>query len=575
MRQGSKSGKGDKVKLSFEEAFQTYLKSGFPIIVIPTKEVDRATAALVELTKSWNQRLPKMRLPQDKEHLKIDGYDCMTWDCVNGWRSVTDKKIVIGNTNKQPHAGLQWLIGDQPRAGTYIMQNAHMFFADTYTLPELVQYFREQFEAGKIHNRHLFLVGDSSDLPTELQPMTVVIDYPLPSREELEVFVSDCVESQGIDLQEKVIKHAADAATGMTTHEVESAVCVAIVHSKGTDIDKDIVFSEKAKAVKRSGLLEHIPTDTSLDQIGGLENFKGWLKKVEAPFRDMAAAREYGLPSPKGCLVAGISGTGKSAAAKATAKLFGVPLFRLDIGRVFGGLVGETERKTRQLIQLMEAVAPCVVLIDEVEKALAGLGSSDQTDSGVTARLMSNLLYWLQEKTAPVYIMATANEVGKLPPEMLRKGRFDELWFVDLPSQAEREAILKIHIEKVGRDIKKFKGFEKLAGSPTLGYTGAELEAVVKQAMFDAFSDGQREFTLKDIEGAIAQTVPLIKTKAKEIEELRKWANNKARQANVGERVKVEAIQTKKSSGVFLDTDDALQALAKGAAKRRGRASDG
>lgn len=563
------------MKLTFEEAFQTYLKSGFPIICIPTREVDRATGMIVDMTKRWNQRLVKMNLPQDKEHLKIDGYDMMTWDCVNGWRGAVDKKVQIGNSGKAPHEGLKWLVGDQPRAGVYIMQNAHMFFADTYTLPELVQYFREQYEQGKIHNRHLFLVGDSSDLPTELQPLTVVIDHPLPTREELEVFVAEYIEQLGIELPEKVTKQAADAATGMTTHEVESAVCVAVVKSKGKDIDRDIVFSEKAKAVKRSGLLEHIPTDFDLDKhIGGLENFKSWLHKVAAAFKDMEGAREYGLPMPKGCLVAGISGTGKSAAAKATANLFGVPLFRLDIGRVFGGLVGETERKTRQLIQLMEAVAPCVVLIDEVEKALAGLGSSDATDSGVTARLMSNLLYWLQEKTAPVYIMATANEVGKLPPEMLRKGRFDELWFVDLPSQQEREAILRIHIERTGRDLKKFKGWEKLAGLPTLGYTGAELEAIVKQAMFDAFSDGQREFTTADIDKAIAVTVPLIKTKAKEIEELRKWANNKARQANVGEVVKVSAIPEKKSAGVFLDADDTgLQALAK--RRGRGRASDG
>jgi SpoVK/Ycf46/Vps4 family AAA+-type ATPase len=203
----------------------------------------------------------------------------------------------------------------------------------------------------------------------------------------------------------------------------------------------------------------------------------------------------------------------------------------------------------------MEAVAPCVVLIDEVEKALAGLGSSDATDSGVTARLMSNLLYWLQEKTAPVYIMATANEVGKLPPEMLRKGRFDELWFVDLPSEAERIHILKIHIEKAGRDIKNFKGFEKLAGQPTMGFTGAELEAIVKQAMFDAFDDEEREFTVKDIEAATKVTVPLIKTKEAEIIALRGWAKNKARSAGRGEIVQIAAIPQRKSSSLFIGED--------------------
>lgn len=543
------------MQLSFDQAFETYIKSGFPVIVIPTKEVDRATASLLDLTKKWNKKLAKMNLASDKERLKVDGYAAMKWDCVNGWQDLADKRRKFEGTGKAPHEGLKWLIGDQPREGVYIMENAHMFYGDTYTLPELVQMVREHYTLGRSTNRHLFLVGDSAELPSELQPLAVVLDFPLPSRTELQTFIGEYVESLNLKIPKEMIQEAGDAATGMTTHEVESAVCVAVVQSKGKEIDKQIVFEEKAKAVKRSGLLEHIPTDFDLDKhIGGLENMKEWLHKVAAAFQDMEGAREYGLPMPKGCLVAGISGTGKSAAAKAVANLFGVPLFRLDIGRVFGGLVGETERKTRQLIQLMEAVAPCVVLIDEVEKALAGLGSSDATDSGVTARLMSNLLYWLQEKTSPVYIIATANEVGKLPPEMLRKGRFDELWFVDLPSEEERAQILRIHIERTGRNVKDFKGYEKLAGKPSLGYTGAELEAVVKQAMFDAFSDGKRPFTVKDIEQAIGVTVPLIKTKAAEIEALRKWANNKARAANRGEIVTVAQIPEKRGQ-LYLEED--------------------
>ena len=548
------------MQLSFEKAFETYVKSGFPIIVVPTREVDRATAELVRLTRAWNKKLAGMKLSQDKDRLKVDGYAAMKWDCVNGWRDLADRKRRFENTGKQPHEGLKWLISDQPREGVYIMENAHMFYQDTYTLPELVQLMREHYTLGRSTNRHLFLVGDSAELPAELQPLAVIIDFPLPTRVELQDFIGDYVESLNLTIAEDEIDEAAEAASGMTTHEVESAVCVAVVQSKGKEIDRNIVFEEKAKAVKRSGLLEHLPTaDLDLEKhIGGLENMKEWLRKVAAAYQDMEGAREYGLPMPKGCLVAGISGTGKSAAAKAVANLFGVPLFRLDIGRVFGGLVGETERKTRQLIQLMEAVAPCVVLIDEVEKALAGLGSSDATDSGVTARLMSNLLYWLQEKTSPVYIIATANEVGKLPPEMLRKGRFDELWFVDLPSEQEREQILRIHIERTGRDLKSFKGYEKLAGKPSLGYTGAELEAVVKQAMFDAFSDGKRAFTVKDIENAISVTVPLIKTKANEIEALRKWADNKARSANRGEVVAIASIPEKRGQ-IFIEDDDPMK----------------
>jgi ATP-dependent 26S proteasome regulatory subunit len=557
--------------LTFEEAFETYLKSAFPIMLVPTPEVDRATKEIAKRTKEWSAKLMSMKLPVNKSHLKMNGYVCYKWDCINGWRDYENPDTKIENTAKQPHEGLRWLISGNAPAGVYVMENAHMFFGDTYTLPELVQFFREHYELGKLSNRHLFLVGDYGDLPPELQTLCVVMEFPLPKREELVKFVGDYAKGLGMDVKPKVIEDAADAATGMTTHEVESAVCVAAVTSKGKNIDRNIVFEEKAKAVKRSGLLEHMKVDTSMAQIGGLNNFKNWLGKVGSAFQNLEAARKYGLPMPKGCLVAGISGTGKSACAKATAGLFDVPLFRLDIGRVFGGLVGETERKTRQLIQLMEAVSPCVILIDEIEKALAGLSSSDATDSGVTARLMGNLLYWLQEKTAPVYIIATANEVGKLPPEMLRKGRFDELFFVDLPSEDERKEILRIHIEKTGRDIKKFKSWEKLAGKPTTGYTGAEIEAVVKQAMFDAFSDGQREYTVKDIAAAINVTVPLIQTKAKEIEALRAWASNKARSANVGEIVKVSSIPKRTAPSVFIDDEmaDGVKALAKRSTRRK------
>jgi len=542
--------------INFHEAFEVYIKSSFPIVVVSTREIDRATEVLVQETKAWNDKLNGMNLPLEKEHLKMDGYDMMSWDCINGWRSLTDSKIKIPDTGKTPHEGLRWLIKEDngPRPGIYIMQNAHMFYGDTYTLPELIQLFREQYEIGRVANRHLFLVGDTSEIPSELQPLSVAIDFPLPNREELGVFITEYVEGLQMTLKKKVITEAADAASGMTTHEVESAVCVAAVKSKGKGLDKHIIFEEKAKAVKRSGLLEHIPTDLTLDGVGGLENFKQWLGVMSKPFLNQTKALEAGIDMPRGCLVCGVSGTGKSLTAKACANLFGVPLFRLDIGRVFGGLVGETEKRTRQLIQLMEAVSPCVILIDEIEKALAGLGSSDQTDSGVTARLFGALLTWLQEKTSPVFLIATANQVDKLPPEMLRKGRWDELFFVDLPSEEERVEILKIHLDRTKKPLVSFTGYEKLAGEPTKGFTGAEIEACVKKARLVAFSE-DREFTLKDVAKAISQTVPLIKTKRAEIEALRSWANNKAVAANKGEIVQVSSIKDKKNATVFFDRD--------------------
>ena len=546
------------LKMSFEQGFETYVRSGFPIIVVPTTEVDRATQAILRLKDKCNKELGKRTLPPDKEYLKTNGYTAMIWDCINGWQT-PDRSKMYKESIKVPQAGLKWLIShDEARPGFYVMQNAHMFFADQYTLPELVQFFREQFNVGRRDNKHLFLVGNAAELPSELQSLAVYLEFNLPTREEIYEFMDQYLIDLGLreNIPDEKVRIAADAGAGLTLHEIESALCVAIISSKGQDLDREIIFEEKSKMVKKSGLLEHIPTDTNLGQIGGLVNIKSWLGKVASPFTRPEKAREYGLPTPKGCLIAGVSGTGKTAAAKATAQLFGVPLFRLDIGRLFGGLVGSTEQKTRDTLKLMEAMAPCVVLVDEIEKALSGTGSSNESDAGVTSRMFGNILTWMQEKTAPVYIIATANDVGKLPPEMLRKGRFDELWFVDLPNAAERLEILCIHIKKVGRDPLKYKKLTLIASDEhTKGFTGAELEAIIKQAMFNAFFE-DRQFKSEDILAAAENTIPLVHTMPKEVAELRKWANGKARAASTGEKVNIIDVTSKKmrAGSVFLDS---------------------
>jgi SpoVK/Ycf46/Vps4 family AAA+-type ATPase len=267
--------------------------------------------------------------------------------------------------------------------------------------------------------------------------------------------------------------------------------------------------------------------------IGGLENLKEWTKRVSKAFHEREKAEKYKLPLPKGVLVTGVPGTGKTLFAKCVAHLFGVPLFRLDMGKLFGGIVGQSEKQTRDVIGLAEAMAPCVLFVDELEKAMAGLGSSDKSDSGVTARMIGAFLSWLQDKTSMVYVVATANDVTNLPAPLLRKGRFDELWFVDLPELDQRAQTLEIHIRNKGRDMKKFpeKEIRRLAALAD-GFTGAEIEDVVKQAMFHCFFE-DREFTPKDLEKAIHGTTPLKDIKADEIEGLRKWARDtRARPAN-------------------------------------------
>jgi len=307
-------------KKSFAQSFKTIVQSGFPIILIQTNEVDRATESIRKMAAKWNQALGGMK--QAPDYLKASGYQVMTWDCVNGWHTVNgegNRTSMVAETGVFPHKGLEWLVSDKAKAGFYIMQNAHMFFDEkaflpdgTPSLPKLIQLFRHQYES-KTESKHLFLVGQSSEIPSELRPLTVVMDYPLPTREELEPFIREYVhETLGAKgVSDESIKEAASAASGLTTHEVESAICVAIVESEGKDIDRQIVFEEKVNAVKRSGLLDFVPAIETLDDVGGLENLKTWVRKMSKSFLYPEKARAYGkkgLPTPKGVMMAGIPG---------------------------------------------------------------------------------------------------------------------------------------------------------------------------------------------------------------------------------------------------------------------------
>jgi len=293
------------------------------------------------------------------------------------------------------------------------------------------------------------------------------------------------------------------------------------------------VAKEKAQAVKKNGLLELIETKETLDSIGGLDVLKEWLLKRRHAFS--ARAIEYGLPTPKGLLILGIAGTGKSLTAKATAKVFGVPLLKLDAGRIFAGLVGQSESNLRAVIQTAEAIAPCCLWIDEVEKGFSGTKSSNATDGGTSSRVFGSFISWMQEKSTPVFVVATANDVSQLPPELLRKGRFDELFFVDLPNQAEREAIWEIQIGKHRRIPSEFDVVQ--LAKATEGLTGSEIENVFIEALYLAF-DVKKEPTDLDIAHVLTEFVPLSKLMAEQIGGLRQWSKGRARLATSIEQEK-------------------------------------
>jgi ATP-dependent 26S proteasome regulatory subunit len=370
-------------------------------------------------------------------------------------------------------------------------------------------------------------------IPPDLEKEVTIVDFPLPSEDEIRAVLDKMVETNAaaggrvrIDLDSLGRERLVKAALGLTLNEAENAYARSMVNDGVLDAaDVDVVLEEKRQTIRKSGLLEFVNVDVSLDDVGGLQNLKRWLSKREGSWLDQAAA--YGLPAPRGVLITGVPGCGKSLTAKAIAAAWELPLLRLDIGRVFAGLVGSSEQNMRTAIRTAEAIAPCVLWIDEIEKGFSGVGGAGG-DGGTSSRVFGSFLTWMQEKTKPVFVMATANNINALPPEFLRKGRFDEIFFVDLPTRAERRQIWELHVAKrvrgeaAGVVSNDATALETLADQ-TEGYSGAEIEQAVIIGLFDAFAD-RRSLTLADLERAVANMVPLSVTQAEQIAAIREWA---------------------------------------------------
>ncbi len=405
--------------------------------------------------------------------------------------------------------------------GVRCVKDYHLFLQDPN--PIILRKLKNVLLEGKTRQKTLIIIGCRLVIPPELEREITVVEFALPGKEALRHVLDGIVESAGLEpLSPEHQEQAIDAACGLTTIEAENAFALSYVQTRS--IEPAVVYREKAQAVKKSGLLEIIEARESLDSIGGLNVLKDWLLKRRNAFTQRAAA--YGLPPAKGLLIIGIAGTGKSLSAKVAARVFDVPLLKLDAGRLYGGLVGQSEANLRSVIQTAEAIAPCCLWLDELEKGLAGSKSSGSTDGGTSARVLGSLLSWMQEKSAPVFVVATANDVSQLPPELLRKRRWDETFFVDLPNQEERQEIWRIQISRHRRDPKDYD-IVQLAKA-TEGLTGSEIEAVIVDALYRAFDEDQEPTDLTIAE-VLTDFVPLSKTMADQITGLRTWAKGRAR----------------------------------------------
>ena len=336
------------------------------------------------------------------------------------------------------------------------------------------------------YNFTIIIVSETETVPKELEKFTSILDIPNMSKDEIEKYILKFSNDNNIKVDEKDIGEVAISLKGLTKLEIDHVLNMIIESKNNISISgRDIIIKEKGQIIKKSSILEIIDFKEKIEDIGGLEGLKEWLKSKAQVFRRLDEAKKFGVDTPKGVLLVGMPGCGKSLAAKASARLFNVPLLRLDIGRLLGKYVGESEHNMREALKTAESISPCILWIDEIEKAFAGI-NQDGGASDITKRLFGQFLTWLQEKENTVFVVATANDVTVFPPEFFRKGRFDEIFFIDFPNEEEREKIFKIHLEKRGKLNDKID-IKKLA-KETMGYCGSDIEEVVKMTVETIFN---------------------------------------------------------------------------------------
>ncbi|MEM8831350.1 MAG: AAA family ATPase [Cyanobacteria bacterium P01_G01_bin.19] len=491
-----------------KEELNILVQAQYPLIYLITPEEERAEQAIDKITKD------------NAEYKRI-----FVWTVTRGMVEYGQSRQSTQHNTVSPEAAIEWTIR-QKESGIYIFKDLHPFIEG----PVITRWLRDAIASFKGSDKIVILMSPVQVLPIELEKEVVVLDYPLPNLSELNQVLSRRLDKSRTkrlttEDREKLLK----AALGLTEDEAEKVYRKAQVKAgKLTGDEVDIVLSEKKQLIRRNGILEYIEEDATINSVGGLEELKKWLTQRSDAFTEKA--REYGLPQPKGMLILGVPGCGKSLIAKTTSRLWGLPLLRLDMGRVYdGSTVGRSEANLRSALKTAESISPAILFIDELDKAFAGGAGSGDSDGGTSGRIFGSFLTWMQEKKSPVFVMATANRVERLPGEFLRKGRFDEIFFVDLPSSAERRDIFEIHLGKRRSDISRFD-LEQLT-KVSDGFSGAEIEQAIVAAMYDAFAQ-DREFTQLDIIAAIKATLPLSRTMTEQVTALRDWAGQRARPAS-------------------------------------------
>lgn len=512
----------------YREELIAKVVSGVPVIQIVSSEWDRIIGLSVEVGR-------QTRKSHDSPPRRL-----FAWNSSQGLNSWDyDKRDFnsVDSDKRTPGDVLKWYSTEPETEGSILLlEDLHMHFDNAQEYPEILSFLRTI--PRRRQGKTILLAQPFRRLPPELDKLVYIVDVPLPDRKVLATILErrvlpDFKIESGMG-EEADRQKVIEAALGLTIHEAEYAFREAIQRTRSvTASEAESIVAYKEQVIKKSGILEYFHPQVGLEAIGGLEQLKEWLQVRRNGFDENA--RRFGMTPPKGVLLIGIQGCGKSLTAKAIASAWKLPLLRFDVGKVFGGVVGESEANIRRALDVARAVAPSVLWIDEIEKGFGGVSSSDRLDAGTTARVFGTMLTWMQEKEEAVFVIATANDIEKLPPELLRKGRFDEIFFVDLPGPKSREKIWEIHLRR--RLGKRYEGnglifnLSALASAST-GYSGAEIEETINEGLYRAYA-AHRELSMDDLTAALHATYPLSKVKADTVSKLREWAKVRARLASL------------------------------------------
>ena len=479
---------------TMREKLHHYIDAGFPIIYIHTFEEEKVDRILSEFSE----------------------YEIYEWNESSGYINFVTKTPVMEDCSLDSMLDQQ-KTEDLLEGKLLILKDIASYLSDHRIVSKI------KGLAKMIYNNteaRVVIVSSILTIPQELEKYITILEMDYLTTDEIREIIHSFIDDNGLGpVRESLINEFSIAFKGLTEFEINNLLALAYSDDgELTKSDLRLIFEQKQQVIKKAGILEMIPLRETLDDIGGLEKLKTWLKRKEKVYKNMETANKFGVDLPKGVMIVGIPGCGKSLTAKAAASLFEVPLLRMDMGRLMGKYVGESESNMRRAISLAEAIAPCVLWIDELEKAFAGIGGSNG-GADVTTRLFGNFLTWMQAKDNSVFVVATANNIIGLPAELLRKGRFDEIFFVGLPSKDERKKIFQIHIEKRRRkDIAKID-LGKLADS-TEGFSGSDIESIVKEAVESAYTEGKPSVETGDFTDAISQTNSVSEIMGKELDQL-------------------------------------------------------